>query len=92
MRLYLMRLFVGEACPEMVFQPVYLRIFRSGRGALACLGNGLLLVDLRRRADRSTAKRGGDSLFQRVYGHASERMKDDSAKRMQAYIDGIRQA
>ncbi len=27
-----------------------------------------------------------------VYGHVSERMKDDSAKRMQAYIDGIRQA
>lgn len=27
-----------------------------------------------------------------VYGHVSERMKDDSAKRMQAYIDGIQQA
>lgn len=25
-----------------------------------------------------------------VYGHVSERMKDDSAKRMQAYIDAIR--
>ena len=26
-----------------------------------------------------------------VYGHVSERMKDDSAKRMQAYIDSIQE-